>query len=173
MDYNKYWLGGWGLHEKQLRLMSGDLKNTKTLVEFGSGASTQFYNDFMNEYDIDIDVTTFDNDPNYAYKGKYDRGSLNLSIVSVVDGFYDITESNLPDSIDMVILDGPNGIGRSKAFELLTGKVSKGCKVMIDDSEHYPFVDKFLEVFPDAKLIERFDGRETIHRTFCYAYFSL
>ena len=173
MNYNKYWLGGWGLHEKQLTLMTEDLKNVNTLVEFGSGASTQFYHDFMVEYDKDIDVVTFDHSIDHAYKGSYERGSLNLSIVSIADGFYNITENDIPYNIDMVVLDGPNGSGRGKAFKLIKGKTNKKCRVMIDDSEHYPFVDEFLEVFPNAKLIERFDGRDSIHRTFCYAYFSV
>jgi hypothetical protein len=36
MNYNKYWLGGWGLHEKQLTLMTEDLKN-ENIVFYDEG----------------------------------------------------------------------------------------------------------------------------------------
>jgi hypothetical protein len=72
MDYNKYKNDGWGLSElafkKLYEIINSKNEDTIRVIEFGSGISTMFFVDLDKELNKDILVTTFDNDPNYAYK---------------------------------------------------------------------------------------------------------
>jgi hypothetical protein len=80
LDFGKYWLGGWGLHEivlKHISAISVD-KQVRNVVEFGSGASTQFLVDLRNELAMDYSITSFDHNPNYSYKGSHPNLSVKV-----------------------------------------------------------------------------------------------
>ena len=81
--------------------------------------------------------------------------------------FYDINEKYLPDDIDLVILDGPNGNGRSIAFLHLKNKLSKGAYILIDDSDHYDFIERCKQVL-DVDLVAH-ENNPSIHPLFNYA----
>lgn len=83
------------------------------------------------------------------------------------NSFYDITEDHLPDNIDLVILDGPNGNGRSISFLHLKHKISKNCVILIDDSDHYDFIERCSQVFDTEILVHVNDPQ--IHPLFNYA----
>lgn len=61
--------------------------------------------------------------------------------------FYAIQEGDLAAEYDAVILDGPNGDGRSLAFPYLRERLRPGSLVLIDDCNHYPFVSDFSRFF--------------------------
>jgi hypothetical protein len=52
-----------------------------------------------------------------------------------------------PRSFDLIILDGPNGNGRSMAFPLLKNLVCLPCWVIIDDYLDYPFLEDMKRIF--------------------------
>jgi len=81
--------------------------------------------------------------------------------------FYDMTENDLPDDIDLVILDGPNGNGRSISFLHLKNKLSNGAYILIDDSDHYDFIERCKQVL-DVDLIVH-ENNPSIHPLFNYA----
>jgi hypothetical protein len=54
------------------------------------------------------------------------------------NAFYDV--ERLEDSYDALVLDGPNGNGRSLAFPLLRERLGPGALILIDDCTHYPFI---------------------------------
>lgn len=54
--------------------------------------------------------------------------------------FYKIEDGDLEEYYDLIILDGPNGNGRSIAFRHLRDRVRSGTKIVIDDYHHYPFL---------------------------------
>ena len=54
--------------------------------------------------------------------------------------FYDLWENDLPDDIDLVMLDGPNGNGRSISFLHLQNKLKDNSFIFIDDYHHYDFL---------------------------------
>lgn len=72
MDYNKYKNDGWGLSELALQKIEELIKNNnlKRIIEFGSGTSTEFLSDLNVEISGNLDITSFDNSPIYAYKPK-------------------------------------------------------------------------------------------------------
>ncbi|WP_149453535.1 hypothetical protein [Pasteuria penetrans] len=53
-------------------------------------------------------------------------------------------ESN---GVDILIVDGPNGDGRGLAYPLLTPFLREGSLVLIDDFDHYPFLDDLRSIF--------------------------
>ncbi len=81
--------------------------------------------------------------------------------------FYDLDEEDLPNDIDLVILDGPSGNGRSLAFPHLVGKLKSPCYVMIDDVNHYDFLDRAKEIF-DYDVMTHVEDKK-IHPNFSYA----
>jgi hypothetical protein len=69
--------------------------------------------------------------------------------------FYDIEENDLPNSIEFMLLDGPNGNGRNIAFLHIHKKLHKDTIVFIDDYNHYDFIEKFGTFYEYDKLFER------------------
>ncbi|RAV04563.1 hypothetical protein [Paenibacillus sp. YN15] len=57
-----------------------------------------------------------------------------------------------PASVDVLILDGPHGNGRSLAFPLLYGRLKRDALVLIDDYDHYPFVEDLRSLFQMEEL---------------------
>lgn len=81
--------------------------------------------------------------------------------------FYDMTENDLPDDIDLVILDGPNGNGRSISFLHLKNKLSNGAYILIDDSDHYDFIERCKQVLKVEVIVH--ENNPSIHPLFNYA----
>jgi hypothetical protein len=79
--------------------------------------------------------------------------------------FYNIDEIMLQDYYDIVVIDGPNGNGRSIGFLHLINKLKKGSLVFIDDFTHYGFVDDMNKIF-DTKLIYSHNSRTNIAQWF-------
>jgi hypothetical protein len=55
--------------------------------------------------------------------------------------FYKVDESQLPENIDLLIVDGPHGNGRSLAYLHCMNKLKNGSLILIDDASHYPFYE--------------------------------
>lgn len=68
--------------------------------------------------------------------------------------FYDIREEDLKKEYDVVILDGPNGNGRSFAFMHLHKVLKPDSYILIDDYQHYPFVKILKHFFNVEKYSE-------------------
>ncbi len=65
------------------------------------------------------------------------------------NAFYDFQPANCfsPTSIDGVVLDGPNGSGRDIAFALLYPYLKPEAWILIDDFDHYPFLEGLGSLF--------------------------
>ncbi|MFT4302029.1 MAG: hypothetical protein QM579_09765 [Desulfovibrio sp.] len=56
--------------------------------------------------------------------------------------FYSIDDINIPTGkIDLLIVDGPHGNGRSLSFAALAKYFEQGTIILIDDVSHYPFLE--------------------------------
>jgi hypothetical protein len=195
IDHSSYWIGGMGLHSSQLLeletiILTQDVKN---IVEFGSGQSSRFFSDLKTFHNLDYSVTSFDHNRAYAFdsaiirylvscddevfsktfedkqitKDSFSNAQHEKDNFRVKNCFYDLTDEDLPDDIDLVVLDGPNGNGRSLAFPHLVGKLKSPCYVMIDDVNHYDFLDRAKQIF-DYDVITHIEDKE-IHPLFSYA----
>lgn len=68
-----------------------------------------------------------------------------------------------PESVDVVILDGPHGNGRSLAFPLFAHTFKPGTLVLIDDFDHYPFLEDLGKLFQYEELyLERVNGKHWV-----------
>lgn len=187
INIEKYRNKGWGLAKKEFEILYEYLSKNRTdnefnVVEFGSGMSTDFLVDVMNDLKMNMKIYSFDDSAEYAYKGqhpnlklkivpllecsddvfekmfrdkKYDRNQLQLKTTPLhtrqKNTFYEIQDNMLPSKIDLLLVDGPHGNGRSMAF-LRCFERMKGGLVLIDDASHYPFYDH-LKMLCNTEMI--------------------
>lgn len=186
MIIEKYKNDGWGLSKKEFewlyKLIEG--KSNLNIVEFGSGRSTEFFVDQINETNSNNKIYSFDDSKEYAYKGEHPN--LNLNIVKLLETtdehfnnmfenkkydfskmsirndpphtrqkntFYLVDETMLPSKIDILVVDGPHGNGRSLAYLHCANKLVKDSIILIDDASHYPFYE-FLSKVVQTEIID-------------------
>lgn len=80
------------------------------------------------------------------------------------NAFYRIDPQYWPGgSVDLIILDGPNGNGRSLAFPLLRAALRRPAYLLIDDYLDYPFLADLARVTP-YQLLRRAEvgGKEAV-----------
>lgn len=185
MNIEKYKNDGWGLSRKCFEEIYELIRGhrLKSIVEFGSGKSTEFFVD-MIEDGFDLEIISFDDSLEFATKVSHNK--LNLIITDLIETsdenfnkmfdrriyystffekkttpiqtkqkntFYKINDNQLPNVIDLMVVDGPHGNGRSIAFLHGIGRLKKGSIVVIDDYNHYDFVDRFKTIFPTVELL--------------------
>jgi hypothetical protein len=186
IDYNKYHYTGWGLSKEALQFLEQLIINNslKSAIEFGSGQSTYFLED------INIDYVSYDDDPHYAAPFKnvkisklkeLDNETFNKVIhneVNYIDVnskfpspvhvntrqrncFYTLNKEDIKGKFDLVLLDGPNGNGRSLSYNVLKDYLLPTSYILIDDYTHYPFVDDLKLTYPNSELIHEYkNGRD-------------
>lgn len=150
------------------------------IVEFGAGASTLFLDDFI-EGNKRFTAISFENDAEYVPKGLKHVDVKIRPLLKCSDEafeemferrmympdkmshyldkphsrqkncFYQVKYDDLPDVIDLMILDGPNGNGRSFAFLRAVEHLRAGSYIFIDDYDHYDFLDK-LSLFYEYEV---------------------
>lgn len=76
--------------------------------------------------------------------------------------FYDgLEQLSLPaQSIDVMIVDGPHGNGRSLAYPLFCNALKPDALVLIDDFDHYPFLPDLARVFHYEELYREAVGNK-------------
>lgn len=70
-------------------------------------------------------------------------------LYTIHNAFYnDLDQLSLKDqSIDVMIVDGPHGNGRSLAYPLFCNVLKPDAFVLVDDFDHYAFLDDMGQVF--------------------------
>lgn len=200
IDFSAYKNDGWGLSNREFELLHQEItlrgvpflnmKQIMNVVEFGSGVSTQFLLDLIDRYKLSMQIHSFDDSAEYAYKKTHPK--LKLHIVPLVEcddatfegmfvnkvydatkmhdkitplhtrqknTFYKMDELMLPESIDLLIVDGPHGNGRSMAYLHCFNRLHNGSLVLIDDASHYPFYDH-LTMLHDTRILSEQHIRE-------------
>lgn len=67
------------------------------------------------------------------------------------NNFYNIKSNDLNNIYDLIILDGPNGNGRTFAYLHLMEHVNENTYIYIDDFLDHDIHEKFKLIFPNAK----------------------
>jgi hypothetical protein len=155
---------------------------TLRVVEFGSGGSTEFLLALAARFTLDLDLTSFDHHPTHAHPKatmrplvactdpEFEaffarRGLIRERMADAQhladetrarNTFYDLRPGDLRGPYDLVVLDGPNGNGRSLAFLHLLPHVRRHTIVLIDDFDHYDFVPRCSEVYEILDLQVRY-----------------
>lgn len=183
VDLNKYTFNGWGLSKEaflEIEKLIID-ENITNVLEFGSGQSTHLLND------LGVNFTSFDDNINYSAKldGVIIRDLISLddktfneviennisyldickkySIVSQKSTrqkncFYKLNKKDVSKKYQLILIDGPNGNGRSIAFNVIQDKIKYPCYILIDDYDHYPFIENFNKIFHKNELV--YDHKE-------------
>jgi len=178
INYDKYSYTGWGLQKEALQALGNIIikENLSSALEFGSGQSTYFLNDIgMETLSLDDDITYAAKANNVVIKDlvtmsdemfhkviddqvKYIDICQQLEVVKIRSTrqrncFYRLKESDIDKEFDLIILDGPNGNGRSISFNFIKPYMIYPFYILIDDHTHYPFIEHFNKSFTKSKLI--------------------
>jgi hypothetical protein len=79
--------------------------------------------------------------------------------------FYDIKLEELPKKINLVLLDGSHGNGRSIAFLYLKENMDKDSFIFIDDTTHYDFESRLQSIFRcnlEKRFVESYKDSNTL-----------
>ncbi|MCH5586717.1 class I SAM-dependent methyltransferase [Shimazuella sp. AN120528] len=63
-------------------------------------------------------------------------------------------------SIDVMIVDGPHGNGRSLAYPLFRNVLKPNALILVDDFDHYPFLQDLQRVFSYEEIYREILGQE-------------
>ena len=97
--------------------------------------------------------------------------SAKINDFRIENAFYKLDKNDLPSVVDFVILDGPNGNGRSIAFLHLHKKLKNGSVIFIDDVDHYDYLVKLEQLFNFEIL--KYSNNKKIHPLFSYAIIKI
>jgi spore maturation protein CgeB len=92
------------------------------------------------------------------YRGEFMHPKTTPVTTRQRNNFYRLHPGDLNGIYDYMLLDGPNGNGRSLAFLHAKPHLEKDSVIFIDDYTHYDFVDKFLMVFEGEELYKHNGG---------------
>ena len=138
-----------GMGLPALRALCFDIveSKAKTICEFGSGYSTRVLVDLNRALNLGLLIDSFEHDSQYLPTVRDLSLCLRLRPLDST-GFYTLDPADLRDTYDYVILDGPIGEPRSRAFEIMRNHVHPGTRWFVHDSNHFTFQDDLIRVFP-------------------------
>ncbi len=123
------------------------LKNkTKTIVELGSGASTIYLSYLIEQHQLDTKILSIDHDRKYAEKTRILLNDHQLSSYASVNyyplnekGWYQLETNDIPDNIDLLIVDGPPTFNipnaRNYALSAFEKNLSSNAIIVVDDAD--------------------------------------
>ena len=163
-EFSKF-SGGWSLSPYSIYLAMKHVNlidNKINILEFGSGDGTKKLVEFLKSKSIDFDYVSVEHDKHYAespeveyilYKIPYDYTPIHI----------DSVELNLNKTFDLVIIDGPHGVGRANWYKKIQKNVKNNTIILIDDFHHYKeFEDELNRVFEyDTISVFNIDKRFT------------
>ena len=75
---------------------------------------------------------------------------------------------DIPNNIDLLLIDGPNGNGRSLAFLMVVKKMRIGSWIMIDDANHYDFYQRCNEIFETQIINQSHEPKIHINNSYIF-----
>ena len=186
INFEKYSNDGWGLSAKAFSAMQQALDTIPEIraIEFGSGFSTQFLLDYAEISNKSLEIDSFDNDEKYKhpeatlarlitcsaknYQAMFSQGEINWSLFRKrwwkpksrqKNCFYDLSNYALKNDYNFAVVDGPHGNGRNFAYLLLKDRMKDGY-ILIDDFNHYDFVETASSIFELDELVRVEEQRD-------------
>ena len=140
------WGNPWAADTEYLRSMINTVLDTRgTVVECGSGLTTLILTFIVKDenrqvYVFEHDRVWYQNVHSYVYSRSV--GNMHVHWTPLRDygtfHWYDLTDIQLPENIDVVICDGPPGAthgGRYGVLPVLRSKLNSSCSILLDDAE--------------------------------------
>jgi len=131
--------GGWSLAPYSIFLAIKHLTYTNELniLEFGSGDGTTQLVDLLTKNNITFNYTSVEHDKAYAKTPNVNYQLYSLDGWNYNPNDLDLITLTLDRMYDLVIVDGPHGVGRAKWYSKFKNNVKKGTIVVVDDFHHY------------------------------------
>jgi Methyltransferase domain len=79
---------------------------------------------------------------------------------AIKNAFYsDLDQLSIPaHSVDVLLVDGPHGNGRSLAYPLLADLLKPDALILVDDFDHYPFLPHLGQIYRYEELFREITG---------------
>lgn len=124
--------GGWSYTPNEMRefLQHLTVRDSYSVLEFGSGDSTKVLYDIIERYCNNLEYDTFETDINYIINHK--------NINTIMYNINNIDNVLIPNKkYDIILIDGPNGVLRSKWYYKIRDHINYNTILLIDDYNHY------------------------------------
>lgn len=148
-DFSKF-DGGWSLSPYSIYLALKHLNfegNSIKILEFGSGEGTKNLVDVLKNKSIDFEYVSVEHDVSFAKSKDVEYIMYNIP-TNYTPNHIDLVELNLDKTFDLVIVDGPHGVGRANWYKKILNNVKNNTIILIDDFHHYKeFDDELNRVF--------------------------
>lgn len=124
--------GGWSYTQKEIRdfLKNINYRDSYKILEFGAGNSTKKIYDIISKFCYKIEYDTYETDINYKIIYK--------NVNTIMYNIDNIDNIILPNKLyDIILIDGPNGVLRSKWYKKIRNNIKYDTIILIDDYNHY------------------------------------
>ncbi len=150
-DIQKF-VGGWSYTQNEMREFLKYLtpRDSYKVLEFGAGNSTKILYDIIERYAKNIEYDTFETDINYHVNYK--------NVNTIMYNINNIDRVIIPDkTYDIIIVDGPNGVLRSKWYSKIRSNIKYDTVILIDDYNHYKEFEEELNRNFNYKILSASD----------------
>lgn len=141
--------GGWGLapYPTYFALKYVTYLEELSVLEFGSGEGTTILTNLLQKKQVPYRYRSIEHDAAYAKTPGVQYQLYSISH-QYTPSEIDEVELQLEGVYDLVIVDGPHGVGRARWYSKFKDYVREGTIVLIDDYHHYKeFGDEFCKHF--------------------------
>lgn len=142
--------GGWSVNSEQMftALNATTYRDILRILEFGSGTGTNVLANILSKKSgMRFSYTTYENNINYVCKAP-----------AVTTVMWERLPEKLVDGIfDLIIIDGPKGVDRSKWYPLIRPNIRRGTILLIDDYSHFKEFGEALNANFTYEDIEQVD----------------
>lgn len=137
IDFAKF-PGGWSLspYSMYLTMKYSTYENELNILEFGSGEGTNRLVEYLDLNEIKYYYLSVEHDEKYVKTKNVEYIKYSLPSDYTVNHIESVN-LNLKKIFDVVIVDGPHGVGRAKWYDKIKNNIRTGTIVLIDDFHHY------------------------------------
>lgn len=151
--------GGWSLAPCSIFLAIKHLTyvNELNILEFGSGDGTTQLVDLLTKNNIIFNYTSVEHDESYAKTANVNYQLYHLDGWNYNPDQLDSVNLTLDRIYDLVIIDGPHGVGRAKWYSKIKNNIRKGTVLLVDDFHHYVEFSTELDTHFEYETINVFN----------------
>ena len=153
-------LGGWAIQESCYEFIKKTLPEGSTILELGSGIGTDYLSKHYTMYSIEnylewIDKynSTYIFAPIESYNDKWTAPDLPGENSPKQSGWYnpELLKNNLPESYDLILVDGPNGMFGRGGFLKHIDIFNTNVPIIFDDIDRESEMQLMIKVAEHIK----------------------
>lgn len=153
-------LGGWAIQESCYEFIKKTLSEGSTILELGSGIGTDYLSKHYTMYSIEnylewVDKynSTYIFAPIESYNDKWSAPDLPGEHAPKQSGWYnpELLKNNLPESYDLILVDGPNGMFGRGGFLKHIDMFNTNVPIIFDDIDRESEMQLMIKVAEHIK----------------------